>query len=124
MSTTAEDMWNEYVTNGHRKAPKTLTGNDLLNMEFPPITWGVPGILPAGVTLFGGREKMGKSWLAFSLCIAVATGGYALGKMQVEGGQSLYLSLEDPERRLHKRILRLVSKDTDLADFHYATEWN
>src|SRR5919107_1445792 len=104
--------------------PQTFTGNELRDKEFPPVSWAIPDILPAGVTLFGGRGKMGKSWLAFSLCIAVATGGYALGKMAVEGGQSLYLSLEDPERRLHKRILRLVSKDTDLADFHYATEWN
>ena len=39
---------------------------------------------------------MGKSWLAFGLCIAVATGGYALGKMPVEQGDALYLSLEDP----------------------------
>jgi hypothetical protein len=123
MSTTAEDMWNEYVTNGHRKAPKTLTGDDLLNMEFPPITWGVPGILPAGITLFGGREKMGKSWLAFSLCIAVSTGGYMLGKMPVEQGDALYLSLEDPDRRLHKRLKRLVTDSPDLSRLHYATEW-
>src|SRR5215208_6636749 len=123
MSTTAEDMWNEYVTNGHRKAPKTLTGDDLLNMEFPPITWGVPGILPAGITLFGGREKMGKSWLAFSLCIAVATGGYMLGKMPVEQGDALYLSLEDPDRRLQKRLKRLAQDTPDLSRLHYATEW-
>jgi AAA domain len=86
--------------------------------------WAIPSILPAGGTLFGGREKMGKSWLAFGLCIAVATGGYALGKMPVEQGHALYLSLEDPERRLHKRIRRLASDDTDLSHFHYATEWN
>jgi RecA-family ATPase len=66
--------------------PRTFTGNELRSKEFPPITWAIPDILPAGVTLFGGREKMGKSWLAFSLCVAVATGGYALGKMPVEQG--------------------------------------
>jgi hypothetical protein len=76
------------------------------------------------VTLFGGREKMGKSFLAFGLCIAVATGGFALGKMPVEKGGALYLSLEDPERRLHKRICTLASDDADLSHFHYATEWN
>src|SRR5215212_3823594 len=105
-------------------APPTYTGNELRAKEFPPITWGIPGVLPAGVTLFGGREKMGKSWLAFGLCIAVATGGYALGKMPVEQGDALYLSLEDPERRLNKRIRRLAREDTDLSRFHYTTEWN
>jgi hypothetical protein len=106
-----------------RNPPTIRTGNDLRSKEFPPLSWVVPDILPAGVTLFGGREKMGKSWLAFSLCIGVTTGGYALGKMPVEGGESLYLSLEDPERRLHKRIRRLAHEDVDLGGFHYATEW-
>jgi AAA domain len=115
-----EDMPPEWQ---RRNPPTIQTGNDLRNKEFPPISWAVPGVLPAGVTLFGGREKMGKSWLAFGLCIAVAAGGYALGKMPVEKGPSLYLSLEDPERRLHKRIRRLASDDTDLSDFHYATGW-
>ena len=104
--------------------PVTFTGNELRNKEFPPIKWAVPDLLPAGVTLFGGREKMGKSWLGFSLGIAVATGGYALGKIPVEQGDALYLSLEDPERRLYKRIRRLAREDTDLARFHYTTKWN
>src|SRR5215212_7321121 len=102
-----------------RNAPTTFNGNELRDKQFPPITWAIPDILPAGVTLFGGREKMGKSWLGFSLCIAVATGGYALGKMPVERGISLYLSLEDPERRLHKRIRRLADEDADLGGFQY-----
>ena len=104
--------------------PVTFTGNELRNKEFPPIKWAIPDILPAGVTLFGGREKMGKSWLAFSMCVAVATGGYALGKMRVEQGDTFYLSLEDPERRLYKRIRRLAREDTDLARLHLTTEWN
>ena len=104
--------------------PITFTGSELRDKEFPPIKWAVPELLPAGVTLFGGREKMGKSWLAFSLCIAVATGGYALGKIPVEQGEAPYLSLEDPERRLHKRIRRLADENADLAHFHYTTEWN
>jgi len=55
--------------------PVTFTGNELPNKEFPPIKWAVADLLPAGVTLFGGREKMGKSWLSFSVGIAEATGG-------------------------------------------------
>jgi hypothetical protein len=106
-----------------RNPPTTFNGNDLRSKEFPPVSWAVPDILPAGVTLFGGREKMGKSWLAFSLCIAVATGGVALGTKRVNAGDALYLSLEDGERRLHRRIGKLASADADLARFHYVTEW-
>jgi hypothetical protein len=113
----------EKVRRGKRVAPKTGNGNELRATEFPPVTWAVPDILPAGVTLFGGREKMGKSWLAFGLCIAVATGGYVLGKIPVEPGAALYLSLEDPWRRLHNRLKRLVDDDVDLGALHLATEW-
>jgi Fe2+ or Zn2+ uptake regulation protein len=118
---TAADMPNKWR---RPNPPKIFTGNELRDKEYPPIKWAIPGILPAGVTLFGGREKMGKSWLAFSLCVAVSTGGHALGKVPVEKGKALYLSLEDPERRLYKRIRRLASEDTDLGGLNYATEWN
>lgn len=92
--------------------------------EFQDVNWTVPDVLPEGVTLFGGREKMGKSWLALGLCIAVATGGYALGKKQVEQGESLYLSLEDNERRLKKRLLKLTGGDTKGLDrLHVFTDW-
>jgi hypothetical protein len=107
----------------NQKVPTTFTGNQLRAKEFPPVSWAVPDILPAGVTLFGGREKMGKSWLAFGLCVSVATGGVALGTKRVQEGDALYLSLEDGERRLHRRINKLAGPDTDLSRLHCVTEW-
>ncbi len=114
------------TANGHAvPVPVTFTGNDLRDKVFPPVRFAIPGVLAEGVSLFGGREKMGKSWLAMGLCIAVATGGVALGKIPVDQGESLYLSLEDNERRLHERILTLVADDgIDLGKFHYAQDWN
>src|SRR5215208_4631364 len=124
MSRIREDLLNDLSDRREaRKAPETFTGEHLRSKEFPPITWAVPDMLPTGVTLFGGREKMGKSWLAFSLCIAVATGGVALGTKRVPQGDALYLSLEDGERRLHRRIHKLAEPDTDLSRLHYRTEW-
>jgi len=66
---------------------------------------------------------MGKSWLALGLCIATATGGHALGKVAVEQGESLYISLEDNERRLQDRVNTLTGGDTDLSMLHYADGW-
>jgi hypothetical protein len=115
------------LKNDHRRRnvppPITHTGNELRDKVFPPVRWAIPGMLAEGVTLFGGREKMGKSWLALGLCIATATGGYALGKVPVEQGQSLFISLEDNERRLQDRVETLTSGDTDLGLFHYADHW-
>src|SRR5262249_33548826 len=38
------------------------------------------------------------------LCVAVATGGIALGTVRVEQGPALYLALEDGERRAQQRL--------------------
>jgi hypothetical protein len=115
------------LKNGHRQRsvppPITHTGNELRQKVFPPVRWAIPEMLAEGVTLFGGREKMGKSWLALGLCIATATGGYALGKVPVEQGESLYISLEDNERRLQDRVKTLTDEDTDLDMLHYAAGW-
>ena len=115
-----EDMPPEWH---RRKPPIGYTGNELRDMEFPPVRWAVPDILPSGVTLFGGREKMGKSWMAFGLCISVATGGVALGTKQVEAGDALYLSLEDGKRRLHRRVKKLAGDGADLGRLHLFTDW-
>jgi hypothetical protein len=61
-------------------------------------------VLPPGATLFTGRSKDGKSLLAWNLCVAVATGGKALGTFDVPQGDVLYLCLEDGERRAQKRL--------------------
>lgn len=94
----------------------TITGGfvnavDLLRKEFGPVQWAVDGILPEGAFVLGGRPKMGKSWLALSLALAVATGGRALGHAQVKHGDALVLALEDNERRLKDRLVKLLAND-------------
>ena len=66
---------------------------------------------------------MGKSWLAYGLRIAVATGGVALGTRPVEKGEALYLALEDNERRLQRRLKILLAGDSVPEGLHLATEW-
>lgn len=111
------------VVNLRERKYKTSTGDALLTHEFAPVKWAIPDVLAEGVTLFGGREKMGKSWMALGACIAVATGGYVLGKIPVEQGTALYLSLEDNERRLQRRLRKLIEPQTDVSKLQYATEW-
>src|SRR5215213_2069745 len=68
---------------------------ELMRKDIPPVRWVVPGILPEGVALLAGKPKLGKSWLALGLCVAVAAGGYALSTRPVAQGAALYLALED-----------------------------
>jgi replicative DNA helicase len=72
------------------------------------VRYVVPGYIAEGLTVLAGRPKLGKSWLALDLAIAVATGGSALGSSRIEQGDVLYLALEDNERRLQKRLLQLL----------------
>ena len=56
--------------------------------------WAVPGILPEGVTLFAGKPKQGKSWLAFDLAFETPEGGVTWeGPWEIVGalGESLGL---------------------------------
>jgi hypothetical protein len=95
---------------GATGAPAFLTAVALWDMRHDPTRWAVPGVLPEGVTLFCGKPKTGKSWLALDVSIAVGTGGRALDTIDVEAGPVLYLALEDTKRRLTKR-LRILCGD-------------
>lgn len=107
--------------NGH--VPQTMTAAALMALKFDPLREAVPGILPEGVTLLGGKPKMGKSWMALGLCVAVASGGVALGTKRVERGEALYLSLEDNPRRLQKRLRKVLQGDDAPDGMHLRTEW-
>jgi hypothetical protein len=83
----------------------------------------VPGLVPEGVTLLAGKPKLGKSWLALGLCVAVASGGRALGKKPVERGTALYLGLEDSERRLNTRLRKILDGRPAPDGLEFRTEW-
>jgi hypothetical protein len=107
---------------GRRMFP-TFTADDLMAEQMQPVRWAVPEIIPEGVTFLAGKPKMGKSWLALGLCVAVATGGVALGTIGVERGEALYLALEDNKRRLHSRLGKLLLGRPAPANLHIATAW-
>ena len=86
------------------KSIELLSADMLLETEFPEPVWAVPGLLPVGLSILAGAPKVGKSWLALQLALAVASGGYFFGQ-RIEKGAILYLALEDPPRRLKDRML-------------------
>ena len=103
--------------------PTTITAAELMDKELPPVKWAVSGVLPEGVTILAGKPKMGKSWLALGLCVSVAAGGYALGKIPAERGGALYLGLEDQERRLQRRLKKILAGDAAPGGLEVAWSW-
>jgi len=80
-----------------------ITAADLVGLELPEPKFAIDGLLCEGLTILGGRPKMGKSWLALLLAWAVA-GGHDLDGRRSRAGSILYLSLEDTRRRLKSRL--------------------
>ena len=103
--------------------PTIFKFSELLARTFDARRDVVPGLLPEGLTLFGGKAKSGKSWIVLDLSLAIASGGYAFGKYKVEQGDVLYLALEDNDRRLQSRALKLLEGQDLQCDFDLATEW-
>jgi hypothetical protein len=114
------DMPNEWRKHN---APETMTAAELMDMEFEPTRWIVPGVLPEGLSLLVGKPKKGKSWMALGMCEAVATGGVAFGTKRVEQGDTLYLALEDNKKRLKKRLQKVLNGVAAPDNMHLRTEW-
>jgi AAA domain len=95
----------------------------LLGKTFAPLTFFLPGLIPAeGVTLLASKPKAGKSWLALDLCIGATADRYVLGDRKPAQGDVLYLALEDSDRRLQRRLRKLLPSGRP-ARLRYATRW-
>lgn len=108
--------------------PRLQTGllaSDIINKEMPPIRWAIDGMLPEGLAVLSGRPKMGKSWIALQMAIAISNGEHLWGHKVIQG-DVLYLSLEDKERRLKSRMQLLIPEQerrVNLHRLHIFNQW-
>ncbi len=95
------------------------TAQQLYDAVFPPPVFAVDGLIPEGLTLLIARPKIGKSWMALQLGVAVGTGGHALGQT-VKQGKALYLALEDSPLRMQSRMFKMqrAPRATDMTIVH------
>lgn len=100
-----------------------FSATSLAEKEFPPLEWIVEGILPVGLAILCGKPKLGKSWMAFAISIAVASASVALGKIKAVGCEVLHLPLEDPGRRLQFRMMKLLKGEAVPPGLFFADSW-
>jgi len=97
--------------NGQVPSTTQLAGQileDILATEYPPMRWAIPGLLPEGCVIVGGKKGSGKSMLVLNIAMAVAAGGYTLGGIvRIPAGDVLFFDLEGNERRLQKRAQQM-----------------
>ena len=91
----------------YEKLPKTISAEELLSTPLPPVKWIIPDFLPAGLALFAGPSKAGKSWLTLWLCLQIAQGNPVWDR-EIEPRTVIYFSLEDTFNRLQSRIFQLI----------------
>jgi hypothetical protein len=96
----------------------TESGADLLAAVIPPAKWAIPDLLPEGITMLGGKPKVGKSWLVLQIALSICSGGKFFGR-DVERGKVLYLALEDNKRRLQSRMFSQGWRPQDATNFDY-----
>ena len=90
---------------------KFFTAASLAGKPVPKRRWLVPNMIPSGaVTLLFGDGGAGKSTAALQLAVATWMNRLWLGR-EVEHGRALYLSAEDPEDELHRRVFAIAAAE-------------
>ncbi len=95
------------VLDGSRRLDQVKTEwnvGEILKYSFPDPNWIVPGLIPEGLSILGGRPKTGKSWLMLQAMSVISRGGTFFNQ-ECEPKKCLYLALEDNPRRIKNRLL-------------------
>ena len=103
-----------------QKTFEIIDGNTLMAQEYEPLKFAVDTILPHGLFILAGSSKIGKSWLALDVGVAVATGDN-LWDFSSEQGTALYLALEDNHRRLQDRLDKIGAGGLDVSRLKLST---
>jgi 5S rRNA maturation endonuclease (ribonuclease M5) len=82
-----------------------FTAQEIAAATFNDPEYIIDGFLPTGITLLAGKPKVGKSWLALDFATGIAAGKSVCG-IKCAQANTLYLSLEDTQRRLQRRLMQ------------------
>ena len=98
---------------------ETITASSLLDKQFAPQHELIEGMLAPGLYILAGASKIGKSWLVLQIAHCVSMGLPLWGR-KVQKSEVLYLALEDTERRIQSRLMRICGGET--GEIAFATE--
>ena len=97
----------------------TIDGAALMSQPLHPPNFVVDSLLSQGLHILAGSPKVGKSWLALWLAVAVAK-GEPVWNMATKRGHTLYLCLEDSVLRIQNRLFEITEDAPESV--HFCTE--
>ena len=105
---------------------KLKTADELMKKDIPePVVYIGEGdelpFLVEGTCILSAKPKLGKSWLALGMCIAVARGDDFLG-YKTRKCSTLYLDLETSESLQQKRLRKMLQGEDPPQNFYLDTE--
>lgn len=99
---------------------QTVDADTLLYELLEKPRFVVDGLIPTGLILFCGAQKIGKSWLMLKLCLCVSQ-GLPLWEMKTVEGNVLYLCLEDTFSRIQDRLFQVTDEASGRLHFAVAS---
>lgn len=100
------------------KNNKTISAPELLDRNYGAPKSIVSNTLTEGLTILAGAPKIGKSWMAMELCLAVAEGRKFLGE-ETTPGTVLYMALEDSPLRTQNRLMEFTEYPPEKLHFQH-----
>lgn len=103
---------------------KTAEALMLKDIPEPKVFIGVGQEVPLlveGTCILSAKPKLGKSWLALAMCLAVAKGEDFLG-YKTEKCSTIYLDLETSESLQQKRLGKMLLGEMPPSNFYLETE--
>ena len=98
---------------------RSIDAETLMYKEIDKPLFLVDELIPFGLTLFCGTQKIGKSWFMLDLCSRVVEGEPFLG-LDTYKCDVLYMCLEDTMARIQRRLFRIT--DTASPRLHFTNE--
>lgn len=104
IETRSEDELYKDKVSSFAPATKLFTSRELVEQDFPEPEWLVEGLLPEGLTVLAGKQKIGKSWFSLAIASRVSVGTLAFDYFTTKKQGVLYISLEENARHIQERF--------------------
>lgn len=107
----------------YKRGVESIAASDLQTAKIDPPEWLIPDVLPQGLAILCASSKVGKSWMAMQMCLAISRGKEFLDYASNQAG-CLYLALEDGIFRLKDRLNKVLDGGKAPSNFYLSIKAN